>query len=378
MNIKRNILIPGICVFWICLCGGCGEEDTGMIAAEKLYITEGSGAPSAKPEPEKEETEADLTGLLLDITVEVGTKELTPSDFLQANCQDKAVTIVSPLSAEELYTPNTYIVPLQYEHCSVNARVHVADTTPPIFEGLKSITVNCGDSISYKKGVAVTDNSGEDISFDIDTSSVDINTCGAYTVCYSASDSAGNTVREWITVTVLDPAATIDESTVLPMLDTIIASVTTPEMTKYEQAYQLWKWIGAHIKYSSYSKYPDYWEAVNGGLTNKKGDCYVYYAIYSALLTRCEIDNLCVRREGGKSNHYWNLVNVGDGWYHCDSSPRVKGDPYKCFMQTDEQIAAYTAAFAVNGSPDYYTFNPDQYPERNTTVIFPNNIPEVN
>lgn len=382
MNRKNFVLIVGIFMLEALMCSGCAKETVKNVAAEKTSFTEEPVSPSISPEPKKESAEADgteedLTGLLLDINVEVGTAELTPSSFLQADMQGENVTIITPLTTEELRTLNTYLVPLEYHHCRVTAMVHVVDTTPPVFEGLKSFTVNRGDSISYKKGVTVTDNSGEEISYDIDNSAVDINTCGAYTISYSASDSAGNTVQEWITVTVLEPDTNIDESTVLPMLDQVIASVTTPEMTKYEQAYQLWKWIGDHIKYSSYSKCSDYWEAVNGGLTTKKGDCYVYYAVYSALLTRCDIDTLCVKRTGGKSNHYWNLVNVGDGWYHCDSSPRPTGDPYKCFMQTDEQLAAYTAAFAVNGSADYYTFDPEQYPERNTEIIFPNDIPKA-
>lgn len=389
MNVRKILFTAGICLFGLFLLNGCGKEEA---LSENISAAEESGVLSITLEPEKEKSgasvpespspteipaptpEPDLTGLLLNITVEIGTEELMPSDFLQAGFEDKAVTIISPLTTEELCTLNTYLVPLIYNECRVTARVNVVDTTPPVFEGLKSFTVNRGDSISYKKGVTVTDNSGEEISYDIDNSSFDINICGAYTISYSASDSSGNTVKEWITVTVLEPDAVIDESTVLPMLDKIIASVITPEMTKYDQAYQLWKWIDTHMTYSSYSKYHDYWEAINGGLTTKKGDCYVYYALYSALLTRCEIDNLCVKRTGGKTNHYWNLVNVGDGWYHCDSSPRPRGDRYKCFMQTDEQIAAYTAAFAVNGSPNYYTFDPDQYPERNTEIIFPNDI----
>lgn len=371
-----------ICMFGAFLCGGCAKEDAGIPDAEKLQTTETppptpSPRPSPTPAAETPEPEPDLTGLLLDITVEAGTAELAPSDFLQEGYEDRELTIVSHLSAEDLRTPSIYLVTLQLDHCNVAAQVQVVDTTPPVFEGLKSITVNRGDSISYKKGVAVTDNSSEEISFDVDHSAVDANVCGAYTVSYTASDSSGNTAKEWVTVTVLEPTAVINESTVLPMLDNIIASVVKPDMTKYDQAYQLWKWLGANIKYSTSSEYPDYWESINGGLTTKKGDCYVYYAIYSALLTQCGIDNLCVRRTNGLTDHYWNLVNVGDGWYHCDSSPRPAGDSYKCFMQTDEQLAAYTAAFAVHGSPAYYTFDPDQYPERNPKIIFPNDIPKV-
>ena len=44
------------------------------------------------------------------------------------------------------------------------------------------------------------------------------------------------------------------------------------------------------------------------------------------------------------------------------------GDPYLCFMQTDAQIAEYTKNHTKK--PNYYTFDPDLYPERATEIIF--------
>ena len=40
-----------------------------------------------------------------------------------------------------------------------------------------------------------------------------------------------------------------------------------------------------------------------------------------------------VTRVGGKTSHYWNLINCGDGWYHFDSCPHK--DKLETFMLTD-------------------------------------------
>ena len=75
-----------------------------------------------------------------------------------------------------------------------------------------------------------------------------------------------------------------------------------------------------------------------------------------------------VRRVGGTSDHWWNLVNLGNGWYHCDSSPRRKKDTYRCFMQTDIQIQAYTDSRPEH--PNYYVFDETLYPERATEIVY--------
>jgi hypothetical protein len=73
-----------------------------------------------------------------------------------------------------------------------------------------------------------------------------------------------------------------------------------------------------------------------------------------------------VTRVGGSSNHYWNLVNCGDGWYHFDCSWRIHGDYYVTFMKTDAEVAAYTDDYTRRypNHPNYYTFDPSLYPER--------------
>ena len=39
-------------------------------------------------------------------------------------------------------------------------------------------------------------------------------------------------------------------------------------------------------------------------MKNKVGDCFTYYSVSEVLLTRAGIPNMCVTRQGGKTQHF--------------------------------------------------------------------------
>ena len=130
------------------------------------------------------------------------------------------------------------------------------------------------------------------------------------------------------------------DQTVADTLDSIIEDGMTP----MEQAKAVFTYVHNNIRYISHSDKSDWMNGAYAGLTTGKGDCFTYYAVSRALLTALEIDNLEVQRTGGKTQHFWNLVNCGDGWYHFDACPRsIKMPSFYSFMVTDEQGAAFTA-----------------------------------
>lgn len=241
------------------------------------------------------------------------------------------------------------------------------DTMPPVIEGAEDITIYAGDSVSYKKNIVLTDDSGEEPLLEIDVENVNSNIAGDYPVRYIARDGAGNETVCEITLHVLEPEA-ITEQMVNDLADEVIVTVVTEEMTKYEQAYALWNWCRDNISFTDEAGDINLWAGAYAGLEKRRGDCCVFYATYSVLLTRCGIDNMCVERVGGTSEHWWNLVNTGDGWYHCDATPRNRRYPYLCFMQTDAQVQAYTEY--NKNKPNFFTFDPSLYPERATEIIF--------
>ena len=52
-----------------------------------------------------------------------------------------------------------------------------------------------------------------------------------------------------------------------------------------------------------------------------------------------DISEKAVKRAG---LDYWNLVDVGDGWYHMDCTPRANNYTDSFFLFTDEEMLAYS------------------------------------
>lgn len=141
----------------------------------------------------------------------------------------------------------------------------------------------------------------------------------------------------------------------------VLTEITTEDMTKLQKARAIFDYAHDKIRYTGDSDKSDWKEGAYTGMTTKRGDCFTYYAVCRALLTAAEIDNLVVTRVGGKTSHYWNLVDCGDGWYHFDATPRSSKMPaFESFMFTDQEAADYTAAAGRN----YYTFDGSLLPAR--------------
>ena len=104
-----------------------------------------------------------------------------------------------------------------------------------------------------------------------------------------------------------------------------------------------------HISYISHSEKGNWLRAAYEGLVDGKGDCYVYASTAKVLLTRAGITNMDIVKIPSKTSHYWNLVNLGEGWYHFDTTPRK--DHPTIFMWTEAQMMEYSARF--NGSHNY-------------------------
>ncbi len=249
----------------------------------------------------------------------------------------------------------------------------VSDSTPPILEGVKDITIYCGEPVVYRQGISLSDDSGETPTLQIDTSQVDLKTPGSYPVVYRATDDSGNETMMEITLQILEPPS-VEEVEVRALAAQLTEELVTEDMSDYDKVYTLWNWCRKNIRYAYVAgDRSSVWTGAYEGLHDKVGDCYAYYATLEVLLTQAGIENMCVSRVGGDSNHWWNLVKVDGMWYHCDASPRSNGDPYRCFLQTDAQIQAYTEW--NDKKKNYYTFAEDNYPSRATEILY-GNTPE--
>lgn len=232
-----------------------------------------------------------------------------------------------------------------------------ADEEPPVFIEAEDFIVWLGDTVAYKSKVKVTDNSGVDAVIKVDASAVDLKTEGSYPVVYTATDTAGNSTEKTLTVTVKVYRA--DEEELNNKIDKIFTKIFKDGMTNREKCKAIYDYIRSNVSYVSTSEKGDYIKAAMEGLTKGKGDCYVYFSLSKAMLTRAGFPNMDIERiRVGDSMHFWNLVDIGDGhgWYHFDATPRV-GKPY-IFLWDDATLWEYSDSH--KGSHNY---DKSLYPE---------------
>lgn len=229
-----------------------------------------------------------------------------------------------------------------------------ADTEPPRIMGTRDKTVYIGDGVAYRKGVYVTDNKDEDLEVKVDSSDVNLKREGVYNVIYTAEDLSGNKSTVITTVTVIKFMVT--EEMVNDEADKVLAKIIKNGMTKVEKAEAIYHWIKGHVGYTGDSDKSDWLAEAYRAMTKFEGDCFTYFAIAQALLTRAGIDNMQVTRLGGETQHFWNLIDCGFGWYHFDSCPNK--DHVETFMLTDKELDA----FAATRGSYYYNRDKSLYP----------------
>ena len=366
---KRKSRMLGIFAACFCvLCAGCSDKQQDAGGQEDTVATQNT--QSEQPESGNE-TQALIEQYGLDILpvvqVEAGVASLEPEQFF-AHYDEQELSIEKQLTAKELACCGAiYQIPVKYQGYDLEIEVEIVDTTAPVISMVSGILVKVGDTVAYKKAVEYSDNSSNDLTLSIDNSAVDLQTPGEYTVSYTVTDAGGNTATIEVPLTVVEATSHTEED-VRDLALAVVEEVVDENASKYDNAKELFQWVHSNIRYQhAAGDRSSVWAGAYEGLHDGAGDCYAFYATYSVLLTYAGIDNLCVARVSDSSHHWWNLVNTGEGWYHCDASPRRNGDRYFCFMQTDAQVEAYTRAYPEK--PDYYTFDASLLPERATEII---------
>ena len=220
------------------------------------------------------------------------------------------------------------------------AKLNLAlDTEKPIINGASDMSTIVGKSVSYKKNISVTDNSNIEIPLEVDSSKVNINKTGTYPVTYTARDLAGNVSTVTVNLTVKPKE--YSEAEINAIADGILVKIINDGMTPLEKTRAIFNYITKHISYISHSEKGNYLRAAYEGLVDGKGDCYVYACTSKVLLTRAGISTIDISKIPAETSHYWNLVNLGEGWYHFDTTPR-KDHPV-IFMWSDAQMMDYSA-----------------------------------
>ena len=196
-----------------------------------------------------------------------------------------------------------------------------ADTTPPTFYGLWSMTVEKHSSPDFRSGVSAYDTQDGYVSFTVDASAVDTSKRGTYYVSYSAVDSSGNKAVSYRTVTVSHDAA--DTAALVSEVASGLSSDPL-EIRNYVRDliyYSYYNWGGS--------------DPVWYGLQVREGNCYVFAEVLKVLLEEKGYTCQLIWVTDDYSPHYWVLIYLDGGWKHIDATPGPNHMIYD--LMNDEQ-----------------------------------------
>ncbi len=232
----------------------------------------------------------------------------------------------------------------------------VEDITPPTISGVEPIEIAQGDTVSYKKNVKVTDDIDDEPSLEVDSSQVNVDKRGTYTLTYIATDAAGNVSTESTTVKIVSAKITAaTEETVYAMADEILAEIITDDMTQLQQARAVFDWVVNNITYSESAGIDDLLSAAYKGMYYHVGDCTVKQKTAEVMLNRLGIKNMEIEKIRDTRGHYWLLIDVGEGWYHYD--PNLQLDGTLIFYWHDADLWEYS-----NTHGNTHNYDPSKYP----------------
>ena len=245
------------------------------------------------------------------------------------------------------------------------------DAEPPVITGAVNRTVYESESISYKKGITVTDNLDPAPTLSIDNSKVDLDKQGTYPVTYTATDFCGNSSSVTVNITVEPvPSGYENIEKLNEKADQLLAKILTPEMTEIERAYAIFRWIRVNVTWSAGRVPHNYVGQALEALNGNAGDCYTCTVGCKVLLERAGFEVKFMERTGAPGQHYWLMVKVGGEWYHMDPSP-IYVHQFICFLGTDAQLEAFNETRA-----NYYNHDWSQFPatpeESPATVVVKN------
>ncbi|MCR5196787.1 MAG: DUF5011 domain-containing protein [Pseudobutyrivibrio sp.] len=234
--------------------------------------------------------------------------------------------------------------------------VNEYNKVPPVFEGQLDKTIYTGSGVSYKTGVVAIDDEDANVDFTVDSSQVDLDTPGTYTVTYSATDSMGNVGTATGTITVIKNE--YGQGQVDELADQVLAQIITDGMSDYDKAQAIFSWVQMNMGYSESNDHDDWLKAAYNAFTKRHGDCYNYFAVSKELLTRAGIKNEDIEIiPTATRHHYWNVIDCGEGWRHFDTTPRVD-KTFKGFYLTDAELTEYSTTHrnTHNFDRDVYTY----------------------
>ncbi len=224
----------------------------------------------------------------------------------------------------------------------VDTTLHIMyDAVEPELTGVANVTTYIRQKPDYLLGVMAVDDMDGDIAVNVDDSRVNYELPGIYEVVYTATDKSGNITLRTTNVEVKNVTRALVDS----MADNILADIVTDSMTITEKAMAAYTYIQDNVRYINQADQSSTEKAAYDGLTLGVGDCFTFASLIEVFIERIGGQTAFVSRDSDTTNHYWELCNLGTGWYHMDATPR--NSAFKCFMKTDAEVAAESSYYWV-------------------------------
>lgn len=281
------------------------------------------------------------------VTLRGEVEESQVPELVEENMWDMPVEIFYgkiSLKKMRVYSNDVYTL---YDYGENETSVHwgTADTTPPEITGFVGgnsynqempyqVVYNNDKHYDYFKYIKAEDDREGKVSLTVNTDKVNFKKPGIYKVTYTATDKAGNVAKTRAKIEVRREKQ-MDE-----IADEVLSDIIKKRWSIKKKAVAIYNYTRNHISYVGTSNKSSWEKEAVHGIRYGKGDCFTYYAVARALLTRAGIPNIEVTRYKGKGHHWWNMIYVEDGWYHYDCGPRSGGGRF-C-MLTDEQLTEYS------------------------------------
>lgn len=163
------------------------------------------------------------------------------------------------------------------------------------------------------------------------------------------------------------PSATEEE--MYALAEEVYNSIYDESMTLWELARAIFDWTHDNITYSDSVDTDDWVQAAYDGFMLRNGDCLTYASISQALLNIAGIKNMMIERlrYSNEAMHFWNLVDIGGGYYHFDACWHSRNTPFDSFMRTDAELEAFCQKYDIEY---YYRFDHSKYPARSEVSYY--------
>ena len=291
-----------------------------------------------------------------EVVIEAGT-EARPSDFL--NRPDPKASFTDDSDDIDITKPGEYKVKIHTGLFNHPSKLIIKDTKDPEVSAVEEVRLKLGQNISYKSYITASDTCPEGLRIDVDSSEVNLNAEGTYTVNITATDSSGNSAKTSMRVVIYDSA--YFEEDLWNVTDPVLEKIFTPEMTDRDKIAAIYRYVFNNCRYTLSPNDTDWIKAAVDGFNTGKGDCFTDTCMTRALLTRAGYKNMVIFRVKNDANdHYWNLVDIDDGhgWYHLDCINRGDGHKeWEIILFTDEQIKEVDKYIG-----DYHDYDRSKFP----------------